>query len=148
MIYYLFIFGCAESLLLLRLFSRCHKQGLLFVAMCIAVASLVGERRLEGVRASVVVGHGLISCGSQTLEHRLNSCGPRASSLWGVWDLLPRSAIESGSPATAGGFFTTEPPGEPCRSLLLLLTRLLLSSPVVKIYCGYLSPIFSFYFGL
>ena len=145
--YYLFIFGCAESLLLPRLFSRRRKQGLLFVAMCIAVASLVGERRLEGVRASVVVGHGLISCGSQTLEHRLNGCGPRASSLWGVWG-LPRSAIESGSPEIAGGFFTTEPPGQPGRSLLLLLTRLLLSSHVFKIYCGYLSPIFSIYFGL
>ena len=29
------------------------------------------------MRASVVVAHGLSSCGSQTLELRLNSCGER-----------------------------------------------------------------------
>ena len=42
------------------------------------VASLVGEHRLQGVPASVAVGHGFISCGSQALEHRLSRCGPRA----------------------------------------------------------------------
>ena len=30
-----------------------------------------------------------------------------------MWD-LPRLGIESVSPALAGGFFTTEPPGGPC----------------------------------
>jgi len=38
---YLFIFGCAGSLLLLRLFSSCSEWGFL-----IAVASLVAEHRL------------------------------------------------------------------------------------------------------
>ena len=28
-----------------------------------------------GTRASVFVAHGLMNCGSQALEHRLNSCG-------------------------------------------------------------------------
>ena len=28
-----------------------------------------------GAQASVVVAHGLSSCGSQALEHRLSSCG-------------------------------------------------------------------------
>ena len=43
----LFIFGCAGSLLPLgRLFSRCSKQGLLFVALLfIATASLAAEHR-------------------------------------------------------------------------------------------------------
>ena len=36
------------------------------------------EHRLQGMRASVVAARGLSSCGSQTLEHRLNSCGPGA----------------------------------------------------------------------
>ena len=36
-----------------------------------------GARALA-VRASVVVAWGLSSCGSQDLERRLNSCGPRA----------------------------------------------------------------------
>ena len=45
-------------------FSSCSEQGLLFVAVCwllIAVASLVAEHGFLGMRASVVVAHGL-SC--------------------------------------------------------------------------------------
>ena len=34
--------------------------------------------RALGTQASVVVAHGLSSCGSQALEHRLSSCGARA----------------------------------------------------------------------
>ena len=34
--------------------------------------------RALGARASVVVAHGLSSCGSWALEHRLSSCGARA----------------------------------------------------------------------
>ena len=47
--FYLFIFGCAGSLLLLRLFSSCDKWGLLFVTvlrLLIVVASLVAEHGL------------------------------------------------------------------------------------------------------
>ena len=39
--------------------------------------SCCGARAL-GVRASVVVAHGLSSCGSRALERRLSSCGTRA----------------------------------------------------------------------
>ena len=46
-------------------------------------------------------------CGSQALEHKLNSCGARALLLHGMWDLLG-PGIELVSPALAGGFFTTE----------------------------------------
>ena len=38
----------------------------------IAVASLIVDHGLQGVWASVVVMHGLNSCGSQALENRLN----------------------------------------------------------------------------
>ena len=38
--------------------------------------------------------------------------------LQGMWD-LSRSGIEPMSPALAGGFFTTEPPGKPLLLLLL-----------------------------
>ena len=51
------------------------------VAVCwllIAVASLVAEHGILGAQASVVVVHGLSSCSSWSLEHRLNSCGTRA----------------------------------------------------------------------
>ena len=43
--------------------------------LLIAVASLVAKHRLKGTWASVVAAHGLSRCGSQALEHRLNSCG-------------------------------------------------------------------------
>ena len=35
------------------------------------------KKKIWGMRASVVAAHGLSSCGSQALEHRLNS--------WGIW---------------------------------------------------------------
>jgi len=47
--FYLFIFGCAGSLLLHMGFSSCREQGLLFLVvrgLLIAVASLVAERGL------------------------------------------------------------------------------------------------------
>ena len=47
---------------------------------------------------------------SRALEHRLNSCG--------TWD-LPRSGIELTCPELEGGFFTTEPPGEPPEYVLV-----------------------------
>ena len=63
-----------------------------------------------GARASVVVARGLSSCGSRALERRLSSCGARASSLRGMWDL---PGLEPMSPALAGRFLTTAPPGKP-----------------------------------
>ena len=47
---------------------------------------------------------GFGSCGSRALEHRLNSCGTRASFLCGMWD-LPRPGFKPVSSALAGGFF-------------------------------------------
>ena len=73
--------------------------------------SCYGARAL-GPRASVVVARGLSSCGSWALEHRLSSCGSRALLLRGMWD-LPGPGLEPMSPALAGGFSTTAPPGKP-----------------------------------
>ena len=42
--------------------------------LLVEVASLIMERRLWGVRASVVAVHGLSSCSTQAPEHRLSSC--------------------------------------------------------------------------
>ena len=44
--FYLFIFGCAGSSLLCGLFSSCSQQGLLWLRLLIAVASLAVERWL------------------------------------------------------------------------------------------------------
>ena len=48
----------------------------------------------------------------QALEHRSSSYGTRASLPRGMWH-LPGLEVEPVSPASAGGFLTTEPPGSP-----------------------------------
>ena len=83
------------------------EHGLLVVA-----ASLVVGHRLWSLPASVVAVCGLSSCASWALEHRINSCGTRASLLRGMWN-LPRPGIKPMSPTVAGEFLTTEQPGEP-----------------------------------
>ena len=77
-----------------------------------AVTSLVAEHGLQHIWATVIAACGLSSCGSWFLEHRLSSGGTQASLLCGMWD-LPTPGITLMSPALAGGFFTTEPPGKP-----------------------------------
>ena len=79
--------------------------------LLIVVASHCGARAL-GAQALVGVPHRLSSCGSQALEHRLSSCGARALLLRGMWD-LPGPGLEPVSPALAGQFPTTAPPGKP-----------------------------------
>ena len=54
---------------------------------------------------------GFSSCGSRALERRLSSCGARAQLLPSMWD-LPGPGLEPMSPAPAGGFLTTVPPGK------------------------------------
>ena len=112
----MFIFGCVGSSLLLGLFSSYSEQGLL--TSCSAQASDCNGFPCGRAQAVGRVGYG--SCGSQALEHRLNSCGAQAYLVRGMWD-LPGSGIKPMSPASAGGFFTTEPPGKPLSSLLLIL---------------------------
>ena len=53
---------------------------------------------------------GFDSCGSQALEHSLSSGRCTGLVLCSMWALLG-SGIEPVFPASAGGFFTTEPPG-------------------------------------
>ena len=92
---YLFIFGCIGSSLLHAGFLQLWRVGATFC--CGARASHCG---------------GFSCCGSWTLEHRLSSCGAQAYLLCGMWD-LPRPGLEPVSPALAGGFLTTAPPGKP-----------------------------------
>ena len=78
-----------------RAFSSCGKRGPLFIAVrgpLTITASLVEEHRLQ--------------------TRRLSSCGSRAWLLRGMWD-LPRPGLEPVSPALAGRFSTTAPPGKP-----------------------------------
>ena len=78
-----------------RAFSSCGKRGSLFIAV----------RGALTITASLVVEHRL-----QT--HRLTNCGSWAQLLRGMWD-LPRPGLEPMSPALAGRFSTTAPPGKP-----------------------------------
>ena len=78
-----------------RAFSSCGKRGPLFIAV----------RGPLTIAASPVAEHGL-----QT--RRLSSRGTRAQLLRGMWD-LPRPGLEPVSPALAGRFSTTAPPGKP-----------------------------------
>ena len=78
-----------------RAFSSCGKRGPLLIVVrgpLIIAASLVAEHRLQ--------------------TRRLSSCGSRAQPLHGMWD-LPRPGLEPLSPALAGRFSTTAPPGKP-----------------------------------
>ena len=51
--------------------------------------------------------------------HRLSSCGSQAQLLRGMWD-LPRPGLEPVSPALAGRFSSTAPPGKPQSFFFLL----------------------------
>ena len=85
-----------------RAFSSCGKQGPLFIAVrrpLTIAASLVAEHRIQ--------------------MRRLSNCGSRAHLLRGMWD-LPGPVLEPVSPALAGRFSTTAPPGKPLGDLLIL----------------------------
>ena len=77
-----------------RAFSSCSKRGPLFIAVHrppTIAASPVAEHRLE--------------------THTLSNCGSRTHLLHGMWD-PPRPGLEPVSPASAGIFSTTAPPGK------------------------------------
>ena len=68
----------------MQAFSGRGEQGLLSVAvwrLLVAVASPAVEHGFQGTWATGVAACRLRSCGSQTLEHRLNSCGVQVVSL-------------------------------------------------------------------
>ena len=78
-----------------RALSSCGKRGPLFIKVhgpLTIAASLVAEHRLQ--------------------TSRLSNCGSRAQLLRGTWD-LPKPGLEPVSPALAGRFSTTAPPGKP-----------------------------------
>ena len=80
----------------MRAFSSCGEQGLL--SSCSAQAS----------------HHcGFSCCRAWGLGHGLSSRGTRAKLLCSMWDLR-RTGMEPKSPALAGRFLTTGPPGKSC----------------------------------
>ena len=94
----------------LRLFSSCIEWGPLGSIQaphCVA----------SHCRAQTPVCVGFSSFQSQAADHKLNSCDTLFLLLSGMWD-LPRPGIKPVSPALAGEFFTTEPPGKLIESCL------------------------------
>ena len=86
-----------------RAFSSCGKRGPLFIA--VRGPLTIAVRGPLTIAASLVAEHRL-----QT--HRLSDCGSRTQLLRGMWD-PPRPGLEPVSPALAGRFSTTAPPGKP-----------------------------------
>ena len=90
---------------------------LLLVAVCgllVTVGALVAEHKLQALWASVLAVLGLRCLqylGSVAAERRLRSRGAQALLPRGMWD-LPRPMTEPLSPALAGRFSTTGPPGK------------------------------------
>ena len=83
-----------------RAFSSCGKRGSLFIVVrrpLTIAASLVAEHRLQ--------------------KRRLSNCSSRAQLLRSMWD-PPRPGLEPVSPALAGRFSTTAPPGKPLKYFL------------------------------
>ena len=78
-----------------RAFSSCGERGPLFIAV----------HGPFTVAASFVAAH-------RPQMRRLSSCGSRAQWLRGMWD-PPRPGLKPVSPALAGRFSTTAPPGKP-----------------------------------
>jgi len=98
--FYLFILGHAGSSLLHGLFSSCGEWGhaqVMVHGLLVAMAPLVSEHQLRST-GRIVVTHG-----PELLRSR--------------WD-PPRPGLEPVSPALAGWFLTTEPPGKPHPSML------------------------------
>ena len=87
---FIYLWLCWVFRFCVRAFSSCGKRGPLFIAV-----------------------HGpLTIAASLVVEHRLSNCGSRAQLLHSMWD-LPRPGLEPVSPALAGRFSTTVPPGKP-----------------------------------
>ena len=106
-IYFIFLFMAVLGLrFYARAFSNCSKWGPLFIAV----------RGPLTIAASLAAEHRLQTC-------RLSNCGSRAQLLRGMWD-PPRPGLEPVSPALAGRFSTTAPPGKPPLHFILIFVLL------------------------
>ena len=118
-LYNLFIYGCAGSLLLHELFSLAASRSYSPVAVqgfLVAVVPPLVEHGLCGAHTSVIGTHGLICCGSSlySIGSVVVAHGLSCSAVCGIfpdqgWNL---------SPTLAGRFFTTELPRKPLHMYL------------------------------
>ena len=115
--------GSPVSISLHRPLRRGETFIYLFIWLCWI---FVAVRRLSLVVVSR--GYSLLRCAGFSLRwllllqstgsrHMGSSCGAQALLLRGMWD-PPGPGLEPVSPALAGGFLTTAPPGKPSRQIL------------------------------
>ena len=128
-LFYLLIFGVTWSLLLCTGFLQLWRVGAAFLLECEGFSL----RQLLllwscGARAR---GHGFQQFQSPALEYGLSSCA-QAQLPHGMWN-LPGPGIKLVSPALAGGFLTTGPPGEFSAEILNL-------NSVIQIFVCYPPP--------
>ena len=95
---------CAQAL------SSCGERALLFVV--VQQASHRGGFPCCRAQALSTGASVVWHTGSVVVAHGLSSCGSRAQLLRGMWD-LPGPGLKPVSPALAGGLLTTAPPGKP-----------------------------------
>ena len=102
------VFGCFFFINLFIYFL-----AVLGLRFCAWASSSCGERGplFITVRGPLTIAASLVA------EHRLSNCGSRAQLLRGMWD-FPGPGLEPVSPALAGGFLTTAPPGKPQSCIL------------------------------
>ena len=108
----LFILGCAGSSRLHTGLLQLWRAGStlqLWWRAFIAVTSLAVEPGLWAHRPQQLPY--MSSVAASGLEHRLSSCEARGEWFCSMWDLW-RPGIKLMSPALAGRFFITEPPGK------------------------------------
>ena len=97
---YLFIFWLCWVFV-----AACRLSLAVACRLLIVVAFLAVEHRLQGLRASVIVVDSVVAAPG------LSSCGAWVQLLLSMWN-LPGPGIEPMSPALAGGFLLTVPPGK------------------------------------
>ena len=107
-----------------RASSSCGKWGPLFIAV----------RGPLTIAAPPVAEHRLQTC-------RLSSCGSRAQLLHGMWD-PPRPGLEPVSPAVAGRFSTTAPPGKPSPFIFKVIIYSLYILPFFKLFSCFFGSFF------
>ena len=141
---YLFISGCAGSLLLcgLSLVVESRQHSLVVVVVESGGYALVVYQLLIAVSCFRArdLGTQIGSCSTWSLEHRANSHGTWAQLLCCMQG-LPGPGIKLVSPALAGRFFTTEPPGKPAveflNGLFIRLKEFFFISALLRVFITY-----------
>ena len=112
-----------------RTFSSCGKRGPLFIAV----------RGPPTVAASPAAEH-------RPQTRRLSNCGSWAELLRGMWD-LPRPGLEPMSPASAGRFSTTAPPGKPPLTIFNWIVCFLILCCMNSLYILDINPLSDIWFA-